>query len=86
VTPSRETEIAARLERLPSLKMVDVAHLRDDCRYLLAHLQQARALTLDLVIEELDHVVMPRDVWVEMRARLDVLRALSPQEPTKERG
>ena len=38
----------------------------------------ALAAQLDLVIEELDRVVMPRDAWVEMRARLDVLRALSP--------
>jgi hypothetical protein len=42
----------------------------------------ALAAQLDLVIEELDRVVMPRDAWVEMRARLDMLRALYPTEPT----
>jgi hypothetical protein len=92
VTPSREAEIAAHGPTLPeSQRQIaqDYGHgwlaghskveqLESENASILAQLQQARALTLDLVIEELDRVVMPRDVWVEMRARLDMLRALSP--------
>src|SRR4029077_21288989 len=90
--PSREAEIAAHGPTLPEAqrKIADdyghgwlaghsrVEQLEAENASLLTQLQQALALTLDLVIEELDRVVMPRDAWVEMRARLDVLRALSP--------